>query len=65
MSDTFARTSATKAHKRATEAAVVAREARELVLELVGERTPGHQGRCCLCGQQASTRYCHAHRWAA
>jgi len=63
--DSFARTSATKAHKRATEACARAAEAELLVRQLVGSRPVGHAGRCSLCGEPASGRYCHAHRWAA
>ena len=54
LMDTFARTTAKNAHARAT-------EAERLFQLLIGSRPPGHAGRCCLCGEPASGRYCRQH----
>ena len=61
--DQFARATAAKAHKRATEALAEAVDARQLVRELAGENRI--VGRCRLCGEPARRDYCHEHEWAA
>lgn len=68
MTDPFARTTASHAHQRATEAHTLAQKLEHTVTtlrELVGDRPKPFRRRCALCGEPCKGRYCKAHDWAA
>lgn len=63
MTDPFARATAVKAHKRATQAQHDITELRQLL----PPRPLMFRNTCCLCGwpTKKDARYCQAHQWAA
>ena len=68
MTDLFARSTASRAHTRATQAHTATLELAQTVdtlKKLIPDRPRQYVGRCALCGEPARRKYCRAHEWAA